>query len=71
MIVIISKSPYFNTIALANRLVRQKLERESASCGLLFLGGITDSRKFIGHCSETESNWLLQPTLHGVSQSST
>jgi hypothetical protein len=32
---------------------------------LLFLGGMTDSRKFIGHGGKTESNCLLQPILHG------
>jgi len=32
----------------------------SASCCLLFLAGITDSRKFIGHSGKTESNCFLQ-----------
>jgi len=32
----------------------------SASCCLLFLAGITDSRKLIGHSGKTESNCFLQ-----------
>ena len=64
MIVIICKSRYFNTLALANQLVRQELERRIGLVLLLFLGGITDSRKFIGHDGKTESNCLLQPILH-------
>ena len=66
MIVIICKSRYSNMLVLANQLVRQELEQRIGLVLLLFLGGITDSREFIGHRGKTESNCLLQPILHGV-----
>jgi len=66
VIVIICKSRYFNMLVLANQFVRQKSEQRIRLVLLLFLGGITDSREFIGHGGKTESNCLLQPILHGV-----
>jgi len=66
MIVIICKSCYFNMLVLANQLVREGWNKRIGLVLLLFLGGITDSREFIGHGGKTESNCLLQPILHGV-----
>lgn len=67
MIVIICKSRYFDTLALAKSAHWTKHWNDgSASSGPLFLGGITDSRKFVGHGGKSESNCLLQPILQRV-----
>ena len=66
MIVIICKPRYFNMLVRANQLARQGLEQRIGLVLPLFLGGITDSREFIGHGGKTESNCLLRPILHGA-----
>ena len=65
--IVISASPAFSILLHSLiGLFEENWSDGSASCFLLFLGGITDSRKFIGHGGKTESNCLLQPILHGV-----
>jgi hypothetical protein len=64
MIVIICKSIYLNTIRTS--LIGPFDKNYNGLVLLLFRGGITDSREFIGHDGKTESNCLLHPILHGV-----